>query len=388
MPDGVATMPCGVGTRADNKNFAFDRPDARSVGPASGGTIGPMNRLRWGILGTGNIARQFADGVRRCERGTLAGVASRSLQSADAFADEYDIARRHADYAAILRDDRVDSIYLSLPNNLHYEWTIRALEAGKHVLCEKPIATSSTEAIEMFAAAKRTSRVLIEAFMYRAHPQTAEVLKLIREGAIGNVKEIRTSFCYRVRNWQGNIRFSADLHGGAMMDVGCYCVSLSRLIAGCDPDRVQAVARFHESGVDEQTAGVLKYPNGITATFSVGMMTQADNTAYVCGDEGFLAIAWPWKPAPPATSIELRQSVPPRQDATVVVGAVTAAKPRAANPAAGPRTIAVPNEKALYAIEADAFAATVLDGAKPFVTEAESVGVMRTVEAILLATRG
>ena len=210
--------------------------------------------------------------------------------------------------------------------------------------------------------------------MYRAHPQTAELMKLVRAGAIGNVKEIRTSFCYRVRNWQGNIRFDKALDGGAMMDVGCYCVSLSRLIAGCDPDRVQAVARLHESGVDETTAAVLGYPNGITATFSVGMMTQADNTAYICGDEGFLSIAWPWKPAPPATTIELRQSAPPRQDA--------GAKPQAA----GPRTILVPNVKPLYAIEADAFAATVLDGTPPFVTEEESIGVMRTVEAIKAMT--
>jgi predicted dehydrogenase len=243
------------------------------------------------------------------------------------------------------------------------------------VLCEKPIAVTSGEAIEMYAAANKVKRVLIEAFMYRAHPQTAMIQKLIAEGAIGQVKEVRTSFCYRVRNWHGNIRFSADLHGGAMMDVGCYCVSLSRLIAGCDPDRVQAVARFHESGVDETTAAVLRYPNGITATFSVGMMTQADNTAYICGDEGYLAIAWPWKPAPPASNIELRQSIPPRQDAT------------ASKQIGGPRTIVVPNEKALYAIEADAFAATVLDGATPFVTEAESIGVMRTVEAIRLATK-
>jgi D-xylose 1-dehydrogenase (NADP+, D-xylono-1,5-lactone-forming) len=334
-----------------------------------------MKKLRWGIIGTGNIAKQFADGVKKSDRGELAAVASRSAESAAAFADKYDVAGRHADYAAILRDERVDAIYLSLPNNLHYEWTIRALEAGKHVLCEKPIAVTSRQAIEMYAVAKLVNRFLIEAFMYRAHPQTAEVLKLVREGAIGNIKEIRTSFCYRVRNWQGNIRFSAELHGGAMMDVGCYCVSLSRLIAGGDPDRVHAVARFHESGVDEQTAGVLHYPNGITATFSVGMMTQADNTAYICGDEGFLAIAWPWKPAPPTTNIELRQSIPPRQDATA-----------SANPTGGPRTIVVPNEKALYAIEADAFAATVLDGVSPFVTEEESIGIMRTVEAIKAAS--
>lgn len=333
-----------------------------------------MSKLRWGIIGTGNIARQFADGVKHSDRGTIASVASRTSDAAKAFGDKYDISGRHGDYASLLRDDSVDAIYLSLPNNLHHEWTIRALEAGKHVLCEKPVAISAAEAIEMYAAARKANRVLIEAFMYRAHPQTAKVVELIRSGAIGNVKEIRTSFCYRVRNWEGNIRFSKDLHGGAMMDVGCYCVSFSRLIAGCDPDRVHAVSRLHESGVDEQTAGVMHYPNGITATFSVGMMTQMDNTAYVCGDEGYLAIAWPWKPAPPMTKIEIKQSLPPRQDTS------------AAATTTGPRTIEVANEKPLYAIEADSFAATVLDGAEPFVTEAESIGVMRTVEEIKAMT--
>jgi predicted dehydrogenase len=140
---------------------------------------------------------------------------------------------------------------------------------------------------------------------------------------------------------------------------------------------VHAVARCHETGVDEQTAAVLHYPNGIVASFSVGMLTQADNTAYVCGDEGFLSIGWPWKPAPPETKIDLRQSIPPRQDASAAHGMSN-----------GPRTIRVENEKPLYAIEADAFAATVLDGVPAFVTEEESIGVMRTVEQLRLAASG
>ena len=330
-----------------------------------------MNKLRWGIIGTGNIANQFAQGVLGSDRSELVAVASRTSDTAKGFAARHLIASAYADYASILGDPTVDAIYLSLPNAMHHEWTLRALSAGKHVLCEKPLAASVKEAGEMFAAAKASNRLLVEAFMYRAHPQTRAILDAVRSGAIGTVKSIRTSFCYRVRKWQGNIRFDRNLQGGAMMDVGCYCVSFSRLIAGCDPHSVRAVCIMHESGVDEQTSVVMRYPNGITAEFTVGMMLQADNSAHVCGDEGYLVADWPWKPSPPGTNFTIRGAIPPRQD-------VTAGPPQAPKP----RVFEVNNAKPLYAIEADAFADAVLNGIEPFTTEAETLGVIGVLEEV------
>jgi D-xylose 1-dehydrogenase (NADP+, D-xylono-1,5-lactone-forming) len=330
-----------------------------------------MRQIRWGIMGTGNIARQFAEGAGKSARSVLGAVGSRDGAKASQFAATYHIARAHGSYDALIADPEVDAIYLSLPNSMHHEWTLKSLNAGKHVLCEKPLATSVRQAVDMFECARLNKRHLVEAFMYRAHPQTHKLVDLVRAGSIGKLKLIRTSFCFRVRNTQGNIRFDASLAGGALMDVGCYCVSLSRLLAGADPVKVAAVAKLHESGVDEQTSVVMKYPNDITAEFTCGMSVQADNTAHLCGDEGFLTVGWPWKPAPPSTSIILSGGVPPRQDNPAI-------KPVA--PA--PREIAVPNDLPLYGIEADAFAAAVLDDAEPFVTPEESIGNMRTIEAI------
>ena len=341
-----------------------------------------MAKLRWGIVGTGNIARQFADGVAGSERGVVTAVASRSSESAQAFAARFGIPIAHANYAGydtILSEPNVDAIYLSLPNSMHAEWTVKALEAGKHVLCEKPMAATAAEVERMFAASERAGRVLIEAFMYRAHPQTAAIVEAIRGGAVGTVKSIRTSFCFRVRQPAGNIRFDASLQGGALMDVGCYCVSFSRLIAGSDPVDVKAIATLHERGVDELTTAILKYANGVTAEFTVGMSLQADNSAHVCGDEGFLSVAWPWKPAAPGTQIVVRGAVPPRQDANGAAGPLVAPEPR---------VIDVPNARPLYGIEADAFAACVFDGATPFVTREESIGNARTIEAIALEIGG
>lgn len=332
-----------------------------------------MKRLRWGILGTGNIAKQFADGVRRAERGEIVAVGSRSDDSARSFAATFGVSRAHASYDALLADADVDAIYLSLPNSMHREWTLKALAAGKHVLCEKPMAATVAEVEEMFAAADRAGRVLIEAFMYRAHPQTAAIVQAVRSGAIGTLRSIRTSFCFRVRQPVGNIRFDASLQGGALMDVGCYCVSFSRLLVGADPIEIKAIATHHAGSVDEQTAVIMKYANGVTAEFTCGMGLQADNTAHVCGDEGYLTVAWPWKPPVGGTEIIVRGAVPPRQDQK------DPSKPLAAPE---PRVIAVPNDRPLYAIEADAFAASVLDGAPPFVAREESLGNARTIEAI------
>ncbi len=326
--------------------------------------------LRFGILGTGNIAGQFARGCAAATRCTLAAVGSRSTESAATFAANHSIEKSHSSYESLLADDSVDAIYNSLPNSLHHEWTIKALRAGKHVLCEKPLATDAAEAEEMFDIAAKLGRQLVEAFMYVSHPQTQIIRDRVTRGDIGQLKLIRTNFCYRTKRIDDNIRFNPKLAGGALMDVGCYCIHFSRMLAGAEPTAIHAVAGFHPGGVDESTSGVLKFPNGVVATFSCGMATQCDNTAHVAGSDGYLEIPWPWKPQATGAMHTLAHSVPPRQDLTT--GAT--APPR--------QTFTVDAPSDMYALEADDFAATVLDGAPPRITRPDTLGNLRVLDEI------
>ncbi|MGA2497251.1 MAG: Gfo/Idh/MocA family oxidoreductase [Tepidisphaeraceae bacterium] len=331
--------------------------------------------LNFGILGTGNIARQFAFGVTQSSRCRLSAVASRSAESAAAFAASYNIPIALAGYDALLTRQDIDAVYVSLPNTMHHEWTIKALRAGKHVLCEKPLGANAAEAAEMFAAAHQTGRALVEAFMYRAHPLTHAVVAAVRSGIIGQVKLIRSSFCYCSRKIDGNIRFAPELAGGSLMDIGCYCISFSHLIAGQIPRSCHATGHLHESGVDDVAAGTLRFPSGIVAGFTCGMTVHADNSAYVCGDDGYIEIPVPWKPPARDAVFHVCRSIPPKQDVP------TAASP----PAAPPReTRSVWAGKDLYAVEADAFAAVVLDGAPPFMPEDHTMATMRTLDELRL----
>jgi predicted dehydrogenase len=326
--------------------------------------------LAWGILGTGNIARQFSVGVNACRRGRLASVASRDPAKAAAFAQTHNIPHHARSYEDLLADPSIDVIYVSLPNNLHHDWTIKALRAGKHVLCEKPFATSLARAQEMFEAARRAGKVLIEAFMYRAHPLTQAVIEAVNSGVIGNVRLIRTSFCFKVSKWQGNIRFDPGLDGGVLMDVGVYCTNFARLFAKSEPDRVHVFHRRHGSGVDDIIAGMLGFPNGVLASFSCGMTVHADNTASICGDEGYLEIPVPWKPPSKGATFTIARSTPPKMEGA----GVKVPPPREI------RTIGDVGE--LYALEADAFADTVLDGAPPFVTAEDTLGNQKVLDEL------
>ena len=261
-------------------------------------------------------------------------------------------------------------MYLALPNALHHEWTLKALKAGKHVLCEKPLANDAAQAQEMFTAARKAKLVLAEAFMYRSHPLTKAWLAALRGGAIGKVKFIRTNFTFYVSRTEGNIRFSTALAGGALMDVGCYCINLARLVAQAEPLSIQATAVKHSSGVDELTAATLTFPEGLVATFVCGMRAQADNTAMICGDQGYLLIPVPWKPPVQKAEFTLAHSTPPRMEAEAAKGP----PPR--------HTFQVDAPLPLYALEADEFAATVLEGAAPAVRPEDSLGNMRTLDAI------
>jgi len=328
--------------------------------------------LRWGILGTGNIARQFAAGVGTSRSGKLAAVGSRNASAADSFAQTFNVPQSFGSYNDVLKSGDVEIVYVALPNSMHYEWTLEALRAGKHVLCEKPIASNVAEAEEMFDVADRAGKVLIEAFMYRAHPLTLAVVEAVKSGAIGELKLIRTSFCYRTRKIEDNIRFSKALAGGALMDIGCYCINFSRLFAGSEPSRVEVQGHVHETGIDDLAVGTLSFPNGVFASFTCGMTVQADNTAYLCGSEGYIEIPVPWKPPKENAEFTIARSTPPRMDS---VGAAV--------PTVPPREKRVVSAGVdLYAVEADDVTATILDGQPPRITRQDSIGNMQVLDAM------
>lgn len=336
-----------------------------------------MQQLRFGILSTGNIARQFIEGINGgATRSTVAAIGSRSMESAQAFAKTYGVPAAHGSYDDLLADPNVDAVYNALPNRYHKPWTLKALAAGKHVLCEKPMGMDASETQAMFAAADKAGRTLTEAFMYRTHPQTQAVLKKIRQGAVGEVKLIRSSFCYRTKKIRGNTRFDQSLGGGAIMDIGCYCVDMARQITGEDPapGGIHAVGRLIESTdggkIDVSASGVLAYPSGIVSTFTCAMDTQASNLMQVCGTEGYIEVPVPWKPTNGKATWTLRTMQKPRQDGV--------------RDAVGEQAQAFTDEadKPLYALEADAFAATILDGMPPLISGEESIGNAKVLDEL------
>jgi predicted dehydrogenase len=331
-------------------------------------------RVRFGILGTGNIARQFAAGLNASHGCKLVAVGSRQEASARSFAGAHQAQAAYGSYEALLADRDVQVIYNALPNSMHYEWTIKALRAGKHVLCEKPLAVNAAQSEEMFDVAQRSGQVLMEAFMYRSHPLTLAVVEAVKSGAIGELRLIRTSFCYRTTRIADNIRFSAEMAGGALMDIGCYCISYSRLFAGQEPAVMMATAHLHESGVDDLTAGTLRFANGVVASFTCGMQVQADNAAHLCGSDGFIEVPVPWKPPAKQAAYTIARGTPPRMDSTSGAKAPAAPPPR--------QTLHVDTHTDLYGVEADDFAETVQQGRPPRISPQETLGNMRVLDEL------
>lgn len=335
-----------------------------------------MQKLRFGILGTGNIATQFADGVTGgAERSVIAAVGSRSIDHANAFAERYDLSAAHGSYDDLINDPSVDAVYNALPNVYHKAWTLKALAAGKHVLCEKPMGMNADEVDEMFESAKRASRVLAEAFMYRTHPQTRDVIKAVRDGVIGKVKTIRVTFCYRTTNIADNVRFDHTLGGGAIMDIGCYCVDFANQIAGGFPEAMHATGRLIDANdggkIDVSASAVLRYADGIDATLTCAMDTQASNLMQVCGEEGYIEVPVPWKPgmAGPATWTVRTMQRPKLDNAPDQAGEQA-------------RAIDSASPLPLYALEADAFARSVLDGEPALMSPADSIGLAKVLDEL------
>lgn len=312
-------------------------------------------KLRWGILGTGMIANKFAAEIPDCGRAELAAVASRQLDKAQAFVDKHS-GSPFGSYEALLENADVDAVYISLPNGMHREWTLAALEAGKHVLCEKPLAATADQVNQLFDAAESADRFLMEAFMYRCFPRVRRAIELVRGGALGEVRLIRSNFSFSREPDRQDARYQAEQAGGALMDVGCYCVNFSRALIGSEPTEVHAIGHLHPWGVDDYAAGTLRFGEATLATFTCGMTVHSDWTTFVAGTEGHLAIENPWLGEGPMTLTHF-----PSGETEVIETASSC----------GP-----------YALEMDHFAAVVRDGASPLITRQDSVGNMQVLDQL------
>jgi D-xylose 1-dehydrogenase (NADP+, D-xylono-1,5-lactone-forming) len=259
--------------------------------------------VKWGIVSTADINRKVIPGAHASDRVDLVAVASRDQARADAYAREWEIPRAYGSYEALLADPDVEAVYISLPNTLHAEWSIKALEAGKHVLCEKPFTRHAGEVTAAFDVAERTGRLLSEAFMYRHNPQTKRLTELVAQGAIGELRLVRSAFSYSLYD-ADNIRLRTDVEGGALMDVGCYCVSGSRLLAG-EPVALQGEAWYGPSGTDWTFGGVMRFHGDVLATFDCGTAMPNRDELEAIGSHGSIFLDDPWHCVHPV--IELRR---------------------------------------------------------------------------------
>lgn len=323
--------------------------------------------MRWGIIGLGRIARTFISALGPSSEERVVAAASRETARAEQVAQEFGIARAYGSYAELLADPEVEAVYIALPNSMHAEWSIRAAQAGKHILCEKPLAVSRAEAETMFEAAREHRVWLMEAFMYRFHPQTQRVAELIASGAIGQVRIIQAAFGFTAAG-AGNVRLSAPLAGGALMDVGCYCVNFARMIAGHAPDRVVGAARW-TAGVDASLVGALEYPDGIMAQIECSLVSSHHNAARVIGSAGIIELDPSFTPPFDQPSfIQLRRDAQP--------GVVESIEIAPANH---------------YLLEAEAFARLVQAGhgahGLPEMPLEETLDNMATIDALLNSAR-
>jgi xylose dehydrogenase (NAD/NADP) len=260
--------------------------------------------MRLGILSTAHINRLVIPGAHASEKVELVAVASRDLARAQEYARTWEIGRAYGSYEALLDDPDIDAVYISLPNTMHCDWSVQAVAAGKHVLCEKPLSRHSAEVEQAFDAAERAGRLLTEAFMYRHNPQTARLLELVDEGAVGEPRVIRSAFSYALYDAE-NIRLRTDVEGGSLMDVGCYCVSGSRMLAG-EPTTVYGQAYTGPTGTDWVFTGALSFPADVLATFDCGTCLPERDELEVIGTEGSLFLDDPWHCRIPI--IELRRN--------------------------------------------------------------------------------
>ncbi len=268
---------------------------------ASQSSTAPATTLNWGIIGTGAIGQTFARSLAHSQTGRLQAVGSRSREKADSFAGEFSVPTAHGSYEALLADPEVQAVYISTPHPEHAPWVIAAAEAGKHVLCEKPIGLNHAEAMAMIAAAREHNVFLMEAFMYRCHPQTHKLLELIRQGAIGEVRVSHAAFSFNAGFNPESRLFANALGGGGILDVGCYTASISRLVAGAalgrpfaEPVAFKGVGHLVETGVDGWAVASLKFDNDIVAQIATGVQVNQSSALRIYGSEGSIIVHRPY----------------------------------------------------------------------------------------------
>jgi predicted dehydrogenase len=325
-----------------------------------------MKTLSWGILSTASIATEkVIPGIRRAARCEIIAIGSRDEGRARLVAERHGIRRVHGSYEALLADPEVDAVYVPLPNHLHAEWTIAAARAGKHVLCEKPLATTAAEAERMIEACRAGGVTLMEAFMYRLHPSWVAVRELVASGRIGRLTAVSSWFSY-YNDDPANIRNIRAYGGGALFDIGCYSVNLSRMLFGGEPARVSAtIVRDPESGVDVLTSGILEFAGGI-ATFTCSTRAEPDQRVDVYGTDGRVSIGIPF-------------NIPPDRPTKVYV---TAGGDPPVAPATETLTFAPADP---YVVEAERFAAAVLDGAPLATPPEDGMANLRVIERLFAA---
>jgi predicted dehydrogenase len=324
-----------------------------------------MSRLRWGIISTADIGvAKVIPAMQRAERCEVVAIASRTLERAAAAAARLDIPRACGSYEELLASDEIDAVYIPLPNDAHAEWTINAAEAGKHVLCEKPLAVSAIQAAQMQQACAAAGVKLAEAFMYRHHPSWVETLRLVRSGAIGELQAVQSFFSY-YNDDPANIRNRVEKGGGAIMDIGCYCINLSRMLFAAEPTRIEAVVRREpQMGIDIVSSAVLEFPNGGQASFACSIRAEPYQRVHIFGTTGRIELEIPF-------------NIPPDRETRIFV---TAGGDPPVTPATEIRTFAPADQ---YSIQAALFARAVLEGTDCLVPVADAVANLEVMEAIL-----
>lgn len=324
-----------------------------------------MQATNWGLLSTARINSRVLEASERSDLVEIVAVASRDRAKAEAYGRAHGIERAHGSYQDLLDDEAVDAVYVSLPNHLHVEWTRRALEVGKHVLCEKPMTASSAEAASLFELAADSRLLLSEAFMWRHNPQTRLLERLLEDEAAGAVTEIRACMGFDLEGewkaanpddeegWRQDARLEPDACGGALMDVGVYCLSAIRLIAG-EPLRVEADQQLGPTGVDLRTGGVAECADGVLARFECFMDEPRREQLEILGEQGTIRVATPFLCAEPGIELETPE---------------------------GTRTIEIPRENS-YQLELEDISTAIAQGSQPLLGAADAIGQAAAVEAV------